>query len=52
MRMVSSEWFEFPNRNDILNRESPESMQILDLEAFSGQSISTLSLIICKPKES
>ena len=42
-----SEWFEFPNRNDVLNRESPKFMQILDLEAFSVQSICTLSVIIC-----
>ena len=44
--MVPSEWIEFPNMNDVLKRESPEFMQILDLEAFSVQSICTLSLII------
>ena len=43
-----SEWFEFPSRNDVLISESPEFMQILDLEAFSVQSICTLSLIISK----
>ena len=52
VKKVPSEWFQFPNRNDVLKRESPEFMQILDLEAFSGQSICTLSLIICKPRES
>ena len=43
VKKVSSEWFEFPNWNDVLIRESPEFMQILDIEALSVQSICTLS---------
>ena len=37
MKKVPSERFEFPNRNDVLIRESPKFMQIMDLEAFSVQ---------------
>ena len=37
VKKVPSEWFQFPNRNDVLKRESPEFMQTLDLEAFSPE---------------
>ena len=37
VKMVPSEWFEFPNWNDVLIQELPEFMQILDSEAFSVQ---------------
>ena len=52
VKVVPSEWFEFPKRSDVFKRESPVFMQILDLEASSVQRICTLSLIICKPRES
>ena len=45
VKIVPSEWFEFSNRNDVLDRESPEFMQISDLETFFVHSICTLSLI-------